>query len=223
AGHSLGEYAALVAAGALEFETGLRLTRRRGELMASVSARTPGAMAAVLGLPSDQVVDICRDTPGLVEIANYNSPNQTVISGEEQPVLRASQLAREQGARRVIPLQVSAPFHCSLMEPLREQFAPNVDCADLRDPQIPVIANATGLPETDVRTVRRNLLEQLASPVRWTDSMRWLLDNGFETFIEIGPGKVLSGLMRSIAPGTTVHTAQNADSLDELLAAVPCR
>jgi [acyl-carrier-protein] S-malonyltransferase len=206
AGHSLGEYSALVAAGSLRFEDGLRLTRRRGELMAGVAAQTGGAMAAVVGLPPEQVQEICRvaSEKGLVEVANFNSPNQTVISGKESGVQAAIELAKSRGAQRVIPLNVSAPFHCSLMEELASSFRTELDRIEIEDPKIPVVANVTGDYERSSEEIRANLVAQLASPVRWTDSMERLIRDGFDRFIEVGPGKVLTGLMKTI--GSEVRT-----------------
>ena len=153
AGHSLGEYGALVCAGVLEFPDALRLVRRRGELMAAVNARTPGAMAAIIGLAPETVEELCAKAAaqgGVVEPANYNEPEQTVISGEAEAVSRASELAKEAGAR-VVPLEVGAPFHCSLMDALGEEFAAELDRYDFADPRIPVIANVTGAPVTHRR------------------------------------------------------------------------
>ncbi|MGH2442293.1 MAG: ACP S-malonyltransferase [Chloroflexota bacterium] len=206
AGHSLGEYSALVAAGALDFETGLKLTRRRGELMAEVGSRSGGIMAAILGLPAAAVEAVCQDSRGAgpVEVANYNSPSQTVISGEGAAVRAAMERARGAGARRVIELAVRAPFHCSLMAPLAETFGAMLDVAPIAVPQIPVIANVTAAREQTEEEVRSNLVKQLDSPVRWTESIIGLVDGGYDTFIEVGPGKVLTGLMRQIAPRVTV-------------------
>lgn len=168
--------------------------------MAEVAARTGGAMAAVMGLPADEVESICREASanGVAEVANYNSPVQTVISGEEGPIAQAVELAKTRGASRVIPLKVSAPFHCSLMAPLAEAFAPVLDAAEVRDPRVPVVANVTANDERAADEVRRNLVTQLASSVRWSDSVCRLVADGFDTFIEVGPGKVLTSLMRGI-------------------------
>ena len=222
AGHSLGEYSALVAAGALPFEEGLRLTRRRGELMAEVAARSGGIMAAVLGLSPETVEAACREASaeGVAEVANYNSPSQTVISGEEPAVRRAMELVRERGAQRVIQLPVSAPFHCRLMAPLAAAFEPVLAGAPVHDPPLPVVANVTAAYEHTAGEVRRNLIEQLASSVRWTDSIRRLLDDGFDTFVEVGPGKVLSGLMRQIDPAATTYPTGDATGVEKAVAAL---
>jgi [acyl-carrier-protein] S-malonyltransferase len=209
AGHSLGEYSALVCAGALDFADALRLVRRRGELMAEVGDSVPGTMAAVIGLPSERVAELCLQgkelTGGVVEPANYNEPEQTVISGEDQPVARVTELAREAGAR-VVPLKVSAPFHSSLMAGLEEEFATALEEVTFRDPQLPVIANVTSAPVTTAAEVRAALLRQVAGPVRWTETMRHLVAGGYDTFVEAGPGRVLTGFAMKIAPEIPVHS-----------------
>jgi [acyl-carrier-protein] S-malonyltransferase len=205
AGHSLGEYSALVAAGVLDFETGVRLTRRRGEMMAAIASRTGGIMAAILGLASDEVEEACRAAAvdGVVEVANYNSPMQIVISGEEAPVRVAMGEAKRRGASRTIELQVSAPFHCSLMAPLAEAFGPVLAAAEFHDSTVPVVANVTAEYERDADEVKRNLVTQLASSVRWAATVQRLIADGFDTFVEVGPGKVLTGLMKQIDPSVT--------------------
>jgi [acyl-carrier-protein] S-malonyltransferase len=209
AGHSLGEYSALVCAGALDFADALRLVRRRGELMAEVGDSVPGTMAAVIGLPPERVAELCLQgkvlTGGVVEPANYNEPEQTVISGEDQPVARVTELAREAGAR-VVPLKVSAPFHSSLMAGLEEEFATALEEVTFRDPQLPVIANVTSAPVTTAAEVRAALLRQVAGPVRWTETMRHLVAGGYDTFVEAGPGRVLTGFAMKIAPEIPVHS-----------------
>lgn len=221
AGHSLGEYSALVAAGALAFDDGLRLTRRRGELMATVAARSGGAMAAIMGLPPEEVETACREAADgeVVEVANYNSPVQTVISGEEQPVARASDLLRARGAQRVIPLPVSAPFHCSLMAPLAAEFAPPLAETRIVNPEIPLVANVTAEFEETPEEIRENLVRQLASAVRWTESTRRLIAAGCDTMIEVGPGKVLSGLMRSIDSSIPAYPTPDGAALAKALTA----
>jgi [acyl-carrier-protein] S-malonyltransferase len=219
AGHSLGEYSALVAAGAFSFEDALRLTRRRGELMAQIAAHTGGIMAAIIGLSADQVESICRDAAsgGVCEVANFNSPVQTVISGEEEPVRKAMDAAKEAGAERIVQLNVSAPFHCSLMDPLAREFAPVLDSVQINDPQVPVVANVTAREESTADEVKRNLITQLASSVRWTASMQHLIDQGFDTFLEVGPGKVLTGLMRAINPDMTASPTVDPRGIDRAL------
>jgi [acyl-carrier-protein] S-malonyltransferase len=222
AGHSLGEYSALVAAESIDFETGLRLTRRRGELMAEVAAQTGGIMAAVLGLSSEQVEEACRvaSADGVVDVANYNSPVQTVISGEERAVLQAMEAAKQRGAARVIQLQVSAPFHSRLMTPLAERFKPELDAAEVRDPRVPVVANVTADYERTADEVRCNLVSQLASPVRWLESVRRLISDGHDSFVEVGPAKVLTGLMKAIDPEVTAVSTNDPAGIAKVLEAV---
>jgi [acyl-carrier-protein] S-malonyltransferase len=222
AGHSLGEYGALVCAGVLEMEDALRLVRRRGELMAGVNARTPGAMAAVLGLDGEKVAALCRSAQaegaGVVEAANYNSPDQTVISGEVAGVERAMALAKEQGAGKVVRLQVGAPFHCSLMGSLSEEFAAELERYRFSDPRIPVVANVTGDYVRTADAVKDALRRQVAGAVRWTDSINRLAADGFTTFAEIGPGRTLVGLLRQIQPEATGISTGDAKRLDAFVA-----
>jgi [acyl-carrier-protein] S-malonyltransferase len=221
AGHSLGEYGALVCAGVLEFEDALRLVRRRGELMAGVNARTPGAMAAVIGLASEAVAEACRkaqaEAGGVVEPANFNTPQQTVISGQEAAVERAMALARESGAEKVVRLQVGAPFHCSLMSALQDEFAATLERYGFRDPQIPVVANVSGDYVRTAAAVKDALRRQVAGAVRWTDSINRLAADGFDTFVEVGPGRTLVGLGRQIQPELTGHSTGDAKRLDALV------
>lgn len=221
AGHSLGEYSALVCAGVLRFEDALRLVRRRGELMAGVNARTPGAMAAVIGLPPERVDGVCAAAraagAGIVEPANYNEPEQTVISGEARAVERAAALAREAGAARVIPLQVGAPFHCSLMNELQAEFAAELDRYPFAEPRVPVVANVSGDYVRTPEAVKDALRRQVAGSVRWTDTLRRLAADGYDTFIECGPGRVLTGFSLKINPGLAAHGAGETRRLDALL------
>jgi [acyl-carrier-protein] S-malonyltransferase len=223
AGHSLGEYSALVCAGALTFAEALRLVRRRGELMAGVNERTPGAMAAIIGLSPEQVSQVCdqaRDSShGVVEPANYNGPEQTVISGAEQPVALASGLAARAGAR-VVPLRVGAPFHCSLMSVLDAEIAAALDTVRFTDPALPVVANVTGGYVSTAAAVREGLRRQVAGAVRWTQTMRKLVADGYDRFVEVGPGRVLSGFAMKIAPDLPVHSTGETRRLDQLLAAM---
>ena len=202
AGHSLGEYSALVAAGALRFEDALRVVRRRGELMARVGESVQGGMAAVMGLPPEEIEAVCRDASeaGSVQVANYNSPEQSVISGEQAGVERATALAKERGAGRVVPLNVSAPFHCALMGPLRKEMVSALDRIEIEPPRVPVVANISADFVRTPAEIRQALAEQVAGAVRWTDSIRRLADEGITRFVEVGPGRVLSGLTRRIIP-----------------------
>jgi len=222
AGHSLGEYGALVCAGVLGFEDALRLVRRRGELMAGVNARTPGAMAAVIGLPAEGVAEACRkaqaEAGGVVEPANYNTPQQTVISGQEAAVLRAMALAQEAGAEKVVRLQVGAPFHCSLMSALQDEFAATLERYPFKDPEVPVVANVTGDYVRTADAVKDALRRQVAGAVRWTDSINRLAADGFDTFVEVGPGRTLVGLGRQIQPDIPGHSTGDSKRLDTVLA-----
>jgi [acyl-carrier-protein] S-malonyltransferase len=222
AGHSLGEYSSLVAAGALDFEDGLALTRRRGELMAEVGARTGGIMAAILGLAAGEVEAACAESAhaGVVEVANFNSPSQTVISGEEAAVSLAMDAARARGANRAIRLHVSAPFHCSLMAPLADAFAPELERVSFSLPPVPVVANVTADYESDASEIRLNLVRQLASAVRWSASVQRLVADGFDTFVEVGPGKVLTGLMRSIDPSVDAYRTDDVATFEKTIAAL---
>jgi [acyl-carrier-protein] S-malonyltransferase len=222
AGHSLGEYSALVAAGSLGFEQGLALTRRRGELMAEVGARTGGIMAAILGLAPDEVEAVCTESAhaGVVEVANFNSPSQTVISGEEAAVTLAMETARSRGAQRAIRLQVSAPFHCSLMAPLASAFDPELQHIEFSNPQVPVVANVTADYERDACDIRPNLVKQLASSVRWSGSVQRLIADGFDSFVEVGPGKVLTGLMRAIDPSVTAYRTDDLATLQKTVSSL---
>jgi [acyl-carrier-protein] S-malonyltransferase len=222
AGHSLGEYGALVSAGVLELEDALKLVRRRGELMAGVNARTPGAMAAIIGLAGEAVAGACTKAAGeglgVVEPANYNSPSQTVISGQAPAVERAMVLAKEAGAAKVVKLQVGAPFHCSLMNALQDEFAAELERYTFRDPQFPVVANVTGNYVRSASEVKDALRRQVAGAVRWTDSIQRLAGDGFDTYVEVGPGRTLVGLGRQIQPGSTGHSTGDSKSLETFLA-----
>jgi [acyl-carrier-protein] S-malonyltransferase len=203
AGHSLGEYSALTAAGVMDFEDGLRTVRRRGELMAEVGDRVAGGMAAIIGLPVEAVAEICAASSGdgRVEIANYNEPNQTVISGELAAVERAITLAKARGARRAKKLGVAAPFHSSLMAPLAEEMARVLAAMEMQPPRIPIVANVTADYVRTPEEIREALTRQVAGSVRWTETIRRLADDGVQTLVEAGPGRVLTGLATRIVPG----------------------
>jgi [acyl-carrier-protein] S-malonyltransferase len=200
AGHSLGEYSALVAAGTLDFEAALRLVAERGRLMQEVGAALgqPTGMVALLGLPDDQLPGLCDDAG--VDLANVNAPGQVVVSGPQEALERASTLARERGAKRAIPLQVSAAFHSRWMKPMSEEFAASILATQFNEPSIPVVANVTARPERSSDEIRHSLEQQTYSSVRWVESVQYIVDHGVNTFVEIGPGKVLSGLVKRIAP-----------------------
>lgn len=199
AGHSLGEYSALFAAGVLSFDDALHLVRFRGELM---SKTNPGTMAAVIGIPATKIEEVIDGlkSEGIITVANYNSPLQTVISGSPEMIEKASNILRKQGARKVIQLNVSGAFHSSLMEDAFAKFKLILSKTKLKLPSIPVVPNATGKPTTSLEEIKDALSRQIISPVRWVDSIENMVKFGIDTFIELGPGKVLSGLIKQINP-----------------------
>lgn len=206
AGHSMGELSALVAASSLPFKETLALVRRRGELMKQAGDISPGGMAAILGLDMPTVQDVCaRASAGdeVVQVANDNCPGQVVISGASQALERAIQLAQEAGARRVRPLAVSIAAHSPLMSRSQADFSRAVDAAPISDPLIPLVGNVSAQPLTTADEIREDLCAQLTSPVRWTESIQEMVQRGVTTFIEIGSGDVLSGLVKRIDPNTT--------------------
>jgi [acyl-carrier-protein] S-malonyltransferase len=201
AGHSLGEFTAWVAAGAMSFADGLRTVRRRGELMQRSGTERPGTMAAMLGLADDVVERVCAEAEaggGACVPANYNSPGQLVISGDVEAVERAMVLAKEAGAKRAVRLKVSGAFHSPLMRVAAPGLAAALETVVLTAPRFPVVSNVTARPVTDPAEAKRLLVEQLTSPVRWTASMRAMLDAGVDRFVEVGAGSVLTGLVRRI-------------------------
>ncbi|NTV62497.1 MAG: ACP S-malonyltransferase [Oscillochloris sp.] len=221
AGHSLGEYSALVAGGALDFATALRLVRRRGELMASAHE---GSMAAVIGLAQPDLEQICqrvttaRESLGTVVVANYNAPDQLVISGSAAAVQQAGQQAKEHGAKRVLPLKVSAAFHSPLMHAAAEGMAHEFAHAEVRDLVVPLIANVTGEALTTADAVRQEAVAQVMAPVRWIASVQAMVARGCTTFVEIGPGKVLTGLIRRIAPQARLVTISSLADVQAFIA-----
>jgi [acyl-carrier-protein] S-malonyltransferase len=198
AGHSLGEYSALYAAGALEFESVLRLVKRRGELMFAEGTKNPGTMAAVLGLEASIVEQVCSEAGGVVVPANYNEPKQTVISGAVHAVARASELARARGALKIVPLPVSGAFHSLLLHESAAEFADFLERFTIHDVSFPVVANVTGRPVCTAAEIRDSLSRQLTSPVRWTETMATIRASGCDRLFEVGPGQVLAGLARRI-------------------------
>ncbi len=198
AGHSIGEYAALTAAGVLSFEQGLKLVRERGRLMNEAGIRQPGTMAAVIGMTYENVKKCCMEAyqAGIVEIANFNSPEQIVISGEIAAVERAMEIIKLKGAKRVIPLKVGAAFHSRLMKDAAEAFVKSIDEAEFNQPAIPVVANVSAAIMTDPEELREALKKQMLSSVLWVDSIKAMADFGTDIFIEAGPGKALSGMIK---------------------------
>jgi len=220
AGHSLGEFSAYVAAGALRFDDAVRTVRLRGELMYRSGEARPGTMAAILGLDDAAVEAVCRDASTETEVcvpANYNSPGQLVISGDVQAVERAVELAKAAGARRAVQLNVSGAFHSPLMAVAESGLAERLGEVALERPAFPVVSNVTAEPVDDAATARRLLIQQLTSPVRWTSCMRTILDAGVNRFFELGPGSVLSGLLKRIDRGAEAVTLGTADEIEAFL------
>ena len=199
AGHSLGEFSALVAAGALDFEEGLKLVSIRARAMQKACEAVPGSMAAVLALPAEKVEEVCASCEGVVVAANYNCEGQIVISGEKDAVAAACAKMKEAGARRALPLPVGGAFHSPLMEPARAELAEGIEKAAFKTPRCPVYQNVTAEPSTDPEVIKANLLAQLTSPVKWTQSVRRMIADGATGFTEVGPGKVLQGLIAKTA------------------------
>ena len=199
AGHSLGEFSALTAAGVLDFEDALRLVTLRASEMQKCCDRVPGAMAAVIGLDETRLEQICAETEGLVIPANYNCDNQVVISGEQSAVEAACARAKEAGAKRALPLPVSGAFHSPLMEPARAALSEAIAATHFHQPSDPIYQNVTARAETDPARIQANLLAQLTAPVRWTQTIRQMRRDGVTEFAEFGPGTVLTGLLKRIA------------------------
>jgi [acyl-carrier-protein] S-malonyltransferase len=219
AGHSLGEYAAHVVAGTLTFEDAVRAVRQRGRFMQEAVPQGAGAMAAILGLERATLERICAEAAGdeIVSAANINSPEQIVIAGHAGAVARASAAAVLAGAARAVPLQVSAPFHCALMKPAAERLSPVLAALTLCDPSIPVYTNVDATPVRTAEGSRDTLVRQVASPVRWSDEVNRMVDDGIDTFIEFGPGRVLAGLMRRIRKGVRVVSVPDVSGLSAAL------
>ena len=215
AGHSLGEFSAHVAAGTLSFEDALSAVRLRGELMYEAGLARPGTMAAVLGLDDDAIAQVCGQVDrGICVPANFNSAGQVVVSGDVEGVERFAELAPEAGAKKVVMLNVSGAFHSPLMEPAADGLRRHLDELDFADPKIPVVSNVTAESVTTGAEARELLVEQLTSPVRWSASIAAMVSSGVDRFLELGPGKVLSGLNRRNAKGTPSVHAGEPDDLD---------
>ena len=220
AGHSLGEYTALVAAGALNFADAVKLVRLRAELMQNAVPQGEGAMAAILGLDDDVVRQVCYDAAqgDVVEAVNFNSPGQVVIAGSTAAVERAMQLAKEQGAKRALPLPVSVPSHCSLMKPAADQLATALQNITLHTPQIRVIHNADVAAYHDAEQIKDALVRQLYCPVRWTETVNTLVSEGITESAECGPGKVLAGLAKRINKAANCSALTNAEQVSAFIA-----
>lgn len=217
AGHSLGEYSALVCAGALTFAEGVSLVHQRGKLMQEAVPQGEGAMAAILGLDDEVVAECCEKVEGVVSPANYNAPSQVVIAGSAAAVAAAVEACNEAGARKAVALQVSGPFHCELMAPAKVGFAEALDRVELKMPEIPVVHNVDATVATDLADLREKLLEQIARPVQWTQCMRAMLDAGADEFVECGAGKVLAGLIKRIDRKMAVHNIEAPEAFDAAL------
>lgn len=205
AGHSLGEFSALAAAGAMEFEDALRLVSVRAQAMQKACEIKPSTMAAIIALPTEKVEEICASCSGIVVPANYNCDGQIVISGEVEAVNEACEKMKAAGAKRALVLPVGGAFHSPLMEPARMELAEGIEKTVFKTPVCPVYQNVTALPSTDPAVIKENLLKQLTAPVRWTQSVRNMVADGAGYFMEIGPGTVLQGLVKKIAPEVTVE------------------
>ncbi len=219
AGHSLGEYSALVAAGSLTLSDALLLVRRRGQYMQEAVPEGEGSMAALLGLERAQVEAVCAEAAQgqVVSPANFNSSTQTVIAGHAAAVDRALNLAREQGVRRAVLLKVSAPFHCALMKPAEEKLAPDLLATDFRPLQVPLVNNVDARLLRNPEEAREGLRRQVTAPVEWAGAMQQLIKAGVTQFVEVGPGKVLTGLLRQIDRAVKCHPTQNSSEVGEIV------
>jgi [acyl-carrier-protein] S-malonyltransferase len=219
AGHSLGEYSAHVAAGTIDFRDAVRAVRNRGKYMQEAVPVGVGAMAAILALASDEVKKVCDEAAQgeVCQAANLNSPDQTVISGNKAAVERAAELAKQRGAKRAILLPVSAPFHCALMQPAQDRLATDLRAIAFRDPEVAVLCNVDADFITTADASRDTLIRQVTGAVQWDASMRKLIGLGVKTYVEVGPGKVLSGLMRQIDRTQTCFNVENEDSLQKAM------
>ncbi|MDB4421180.1 ACP S-malonyltransferase [Pseudomonadales bacterium] len=221
AGHSLGEYSALVCSGVIDFDAAVSLVRDRGKFMQQAVPQGVGAMSAVLGLDDEVIVSICQDVSvdgNVVEAVNFNSPGQVVVAGSADAVSKAADLLKEAGAKRVAPLPVSAPFHTSLMKPAAEQLAVAIAKVEFHAPTIPIVHNVHASIESDPGKIRQLMVEQTASPVRWTQSIEFMVARGVERVVECGPGKVLSGLCRRIHKPLSASAIETPGALQATLA-----
>jgi [acyl-carrier-protein] S-malonyltransferase len=208
AGHSLGEFSALTAAGAIDFESGLKLVSQRAEAMQKACNQSEGTMAAVLGLEDQIVEEICQQTSGVVVAANYNCPGQLVISGNVDAIALACEDLKAAGARRALVLPVGGAFHSPLMEPARSELANAIDATHFSAPLCPIYQNTTAQAVNEPKAIQKNLIAQLTAPVRWTQSVNAMIEAGITDFVEVGPGKVLQGLVRKISPEVEISGAE---------------
>ncbi|WP_370200174.1 ACP S-malonyltransferase [Roseibium sp.] len=219
AGHSLGEYSALAAAGSLDIATAAKLLRVRGDAMQDAVPAGQGAMAALLGLEFDVAAEVAEAAAQgeVCQAANDNAPGQVVVSGHLAAVERAVEIAKARGARRAVMLPVSAPFHCSLMGPAADKMAEALANAEIRSPVVPLVANVLARPITDANEIRDRLVQQVTGTVRWRESITWLADNGVDTFVEVGAGKVLTGMVKRIAKEATGMAVNSPEDIDALM------
>jgi [acyl-carrier-protein] S-malonyltransferase len=215
AGLSLGEFTALTAAGAVTFEDGLRMVQMRGRFMQEACNATNGGMASILNLDDTILAEVCREAD--VDIANLNCPGQTVISGDKDKIAKAIELAKARGAKRAIPLVVAGAYHSRLMQSAREKVAAALANLPMREPKVPVVSNVTARPVRSVTEIKDLLVRQVTSPVRWSESMQWLVAQGFTRFIELGPGNVLAGLMKRINKDVEMLSVSDSGSLEASL------
>jgi len=216
AGHSLGEYTALYAAGVLSFEDALLAVGKRAEFMQQACERNPGTMAAVLNLEFDKVQEICNQIDGVIEPANHNSPEQIAISGDKAAIKQAMVVLKENGARRVLPLSVGGAFHSPLMEPAPKQLAEVLDTLEFRPAAVPVVPNVTAVANSNPQEFKELLIRQITAPVLWYPTLQWLANNGVDRFVEIGPKKVLAGLVRKSIKDVEIFNMENLESIDAL-------
>jgi [acyl-carrier-protein] S-malonyltransferase len=212
AGLSLGEFTALTAAGAVDFDDGLRMVQMRGRFMQEACDATQGGMASIINMDDAALAEVCREAD--VDVANINCPGQVVISGDKVKIGRAVELARARGARRAIPLVVAGAYHSRLMESAREKVAGALVDLPMRPPAVPVVSNVSARPAADVAEIKELLVRQVTSPVRWSESMQWLMSQGFTRFIELGPGNVLGGLMKRINKEVQMLSVSDSATLD---------
>ncbi len=219
AGLSLGEYAAHIAAGSLDFADAVKLVRKRGKYMQEAVPIGVGTMAAIVALSTEEVLDCCEQTKGvgIVEPANYNCPGQIVIAGEVAAIEKACEIAKEKGAKRALILPVSAPFHCSMLKPAGEKLAKELENVEIKEMNIPVIANVNAEYIESKEQIKDLLVEQVSSSVRWEESVRKMIADGVDTFIEVGPGKALTGFLRKIDKSLTMLNVQDMASLEKTL------
>lgn len=213
AGHSLGEFSTLVASDSIDIIDAVWITYIRGKLMQEAVPEGVGSMAAIIGLPAEEIEKTIKEISGVVEIANYNSPEQTVISGEKEAVEKAMEILKEKGAKKVVPLAVSVPAHSSLLREKAEEFGKYLDEIQIKDPKIPVISNITARPLTESVLIRKELKEHFYSPVRWVQSVQFMSSEGVDTFFEIGPKKVLTGLIKRITKGVNLINIQTLEDI----------